>query len=47
MTKKVMTMILTFHFNQRLWWHICIFADTQAKQKMQKSHQANALRQTK
>ena len=21
--KKVMTMTLTFHFNQRFWWHIC------------------------
>jgi hypothetical protein len=23
MIKKVLTMILTFHFNQRIWWHIC------------------------
>lgn len=28
---KVMTM--TFHFNQRFWWHICIFTDTQSQTK--------------
>ena len=26
-------MTLTFHFNQRFWWHICIFADTQSQTK--------------
>jgi hypothetical protein len=31
---------------QRIWWHICIFCTAQAKQKKQKSHQANAPRQT-
>ena len=31
MTIKVMTM--TFHFNQRIWWYICIFADTQNQTK--------------
>jgi len=44
MTMKAMT--LTFHFNQRFWWHICIFGDTQSQKKMQKSHKANIPRQT-
>jgi type I restriction enzyme R subunit len=34
--------------SQRFWWHICIFSKrTKPNKKMQKSHQANAPRQTK
>jgi hypothetical protein len=45
---KVMTITLTFHFNQPFWFHICIFAETQNQTiKMQKNHQANARRQTR
>jgi hypothetical protein len=34
-------------FNQNIWWHICSFPiRTKPSKKQQKSHQANAQRQT-